>query len=456
MGAVDTSDPPSSEEIQDLNGLLLENATNISNALLLQRAIVGGVPSSAGAIAESNAPKKNESIRKSRSEHTGIDHMALNHFLAISSSATSGTSNNNNANGNAVNSQSNANWNITSPYAAISNDSASSNPNPFSAISARRNTYQEGMGQSSSRRGTVIETPQIGAYQSNEPAPLLFRRTFASSGPNRREARAEARRNTLLAMARERRLSNCGGRFDGENLSSSDSSSTDDDCWLRPNDSSNDNDHDISHSNIDNQERQHHSNTGESTAQTASPAASSTTTSSSSLNTNRRRDDLYDANNGADDSVDPRNDHPSIETNFYNPTSTHNQSLRDLIRASVQHGGLGSELLQAILVSDEVIEAHHMHTIDHSRDDHHPRNYQSSSLCMHCSTQFGDEEDVENLVPFLRERLTTMEDLMKEQDEENRDVFGRYRRRERTLVALVFVLVAFIIVLIIAFTSGFQ
>mmetsp|Transcript_11394 Transcript_11394/g.24706 ORF Transcript_11394/g.24706 Transcript_11394/m.24706 type:complete len:1021 (-) Transcript_11394:167-3229(-) len=461
MGAADTSAPPSSEEIQDLNGLLLENATNISNALLLQRAlyILGGVPSSAGANAEFNTLNNNESIRKSRSEHTGIDQMALNHFLAISSSATSGTSNNNNANvnANAANSQSSANWSIISPYAATSNDNASSNPrgssftNPFSAISARRNTYQEGMGQSSSRRGTAIETPQIGAYQSNEPAPLLFRRTFASSGPNRREARAEARRNTLQVLARERRLGSCGGRFDGENLSSS-GSSTDDDCWLRPNDSSNDNVHDISHSNIDNHERQHRSNTGEIAAQTASPAASSTTTSLSSLNTNRRHDGLSDANNGDNDSVD----HPSIETNLCNPTLTHNQSLGDLLRASVQHGGVGSELLQAILVSDEIIEADHVHTVDHSRDDHRPRNYQSSSLCMHCSTQFGDEEDVENLVPFLRERITKMEDLMKEQEEENRHVFGRYRRRERTLVALVFVLMALIIVLIIAFTSGFR
>ena len=48
-------------------------------------------------------------------------------------------------------------------------------------------------------------TPQVGAFQCNEPAPLLFTRAFSASSTGRgRERRAEARRHSLAVLEAER------------------------------------------------------------------------------------------------------------------------------------------------------------------------------------------------------------------------------------------------------------
>eukprot|EP00984_Skeletonema_dohrnii_P017323 scaffold7864_cov122-Skeletonema_dohrnii-CCMP3373.AAC.13 len=192
------SSPPT--ELSDLNSLLLENATNINNAVLLQRALYalrihrGSLMDGNNAIDTSNnnsnvngdasdQPTSLSRSRFSRSEHSGLDHLALNHLLTLSSSVrSSGTA------GSGSGRNSNSTWR-TAAQAAAASLTRSQPPSP----SASTDDVQ--------RRHTLLET-QPGAYSDPNPAPLLFRRTFAN--PNRRESRQAARRNTLDALHSQR------------------------------------------------------------------------------------------------------------------------------------------------------------------------------------------------------------------------------------------------------------
>jgi len=453
------------EETQELNELLLENATNISNALLLQRALYtlrihnnnsSNHPGGDGAntAAEWNALNAEGTIpRRAHSEHTGIDRMALNHFLTLSSSATnSAPSNDNNFSATTNSSQSNNDWNTPS---------SNSNNNPFSAITSRRNTYQEGQGESN--RTSSAPPPQIGAHQSNEPAPLLFRRTFTSTAPNRREARVEARRHTLQTLARER------SRSSSEAAVSSNSSSDRSRVLVNDvnfNDSSDcstgGTHHRIRHSNSLN----YNNNDDTTITPSSSVATSGDTRDADSYNgspNSGRNNGLVASCRSAMSSPHPQNLAPSSimmtttgeeadhdnyqndDSTYHhdynnNPTVSHHQSLRDLLRASVRHQSFrnSKRLLHAILVSDEIVEADHVETIFHNDND--------TATLNNALPRYGDAE---NLVPSLQERLVMMEDLLGEQDEEQRHVLGRYRRREKILVVLMVLSVMIIIVLII-------
>jgi len=74
--------------------------------------------------------------------------------------------------------------------------------------SEKHPTFQEGptLQQQPQEQPRQPSMPQIGAYQSNKPVPLLIRRRRFKSAEqqNRQESRAEARRWTLDQFARER------------------------------------------------------------------------------------------------------------------------------------------------------------------------------------------------------------------------------------------------------------
>ena len=506
----------SSSQAEELNELLLENATSISNALLLQRALYSlGIHASdtrpAGAVTGNDGGNSasrtssngsqggasmnvgdnpNATIPRAHSEHTGINRMALNHLRqTLSGSGTTPTRRESPSTNTNITSSSpppesnNAQWNTFSSATASNNSSNSSNP--FTAMfNRRRFTYQEGAEPAQ----TVASPPQIGAYHSNEPAPLLFRRTFNANAPNRRASRAEARRNTLETLAMEdtarevsasaaTRNRSCPATmfetdiFDDDNSSSSSedgtyarSPSLTDQANVRNSSST----IVVSNTTLASPPTTTSSNsnnvspTGQSAGLTSSsyqgssfrPASiaptqtsnrprvgsqlSSTTTNRSSLisSTNTRESIRSIGWNDLEEQLSNTNlnesDGTPTNNNNSNSSELSRQGLRSYLMASVRRQSYNSRrMIQAILVSDEIVEA-----IDCSTHENNNNN--------DVEMEGGEEQQSE-----IQARLAMMEELLEEQDEEQRRILERYYQRERILIVLVTVSVAVIIALVV-------
>ena len=370
-------------ELNDLNTLLLENATNINHAVLLQRALYalrihrGSLMDDNNVVDTSNNNNVDTTERQtnylSRSVNSGLDHLALNHLLTLSPSVSSSGI-------NMSGSSRSSGWRI-----AAQNAAASLRNQPSSSLSS-----SEGQ-----RRHTDLE-PQIGAYHQNEPAPLLFRRTFAN--PNRRVIREEARRATMDAL-------NGQGMSDENNDESTGSvgqQTPQQLLYQSPNELSN--------------------NEGSETAE-SSPT-----------------DDCHDIENSI-----------TAQVTAYNPDDTYNRrSLGTLIESNQSqqsHQSASSimstprnalltaqnsfrrrslrarQMIQAVLVSDEVVEAVEAEHI------------LCGEGCLH---------------PNDSERMDMMEELLEEKEEEARMIEERYKRREVGWMIVVIMLVIVIGVLIVA------
>ncbi|KAL9184840.1 hypothetical protein ACHAXT_002617 [Thalassiosira profunda] len=415
------------EEAEELNELLLENATNISNALLLQRALYtlrirnnSGVGSG---IMEPNdfpgveATRNNSGgLPRAHSEHTGIDRLAVNTLLGLTSSGNSGP-----GNANATNAASSFNAGRNTGRPSVGR--RSSFRNPFQALvragrQNRRNTYQEGGEE------RAASAPQVGAYQSNEPAPLLFRRTFQSGRLSRREQRVEARRHTLQTIAQEREME-ATARPNPLNLdlnifdSSSSSSEGDGD---------------------DNNDPERPAIAG-ATAQVAPPSPPDDPLTDSLRESTATRDGrrhslrvLADSLRNFGGSSRPREFVSSTNTDDHD-SSRSRLDFRHMLRASVQRQSVNSKrLLQAILVSDEIVEADHIETID--------------------DTVASFRMEAAELVPSLQMRVAEMECALEEQEAQQRRILRRYKRREAIWLTLVVLSAVAIIVLIIVIAVG--
>ena len=110
---------------------------------------------------------------------------------------------------------------------------------------------------------------------------------------------------------------------------------------------------------------------------------------------------------------------------YYNNTST---NFRSMLRAQVHRQSLNSKrMLQAVLVSDEIVEADHIGTT-HSNISQY---------------------DIE-MVPTLQDRLEMMEELLDEQEEEQQKIIEGFRTREkRWIIALIFAVVAMVVLVIL-------
>lgn len=96
-------------------------------------------------------------------------------------------------------------------------------------------------------------------------------------------------------------------------------------------------------------------------------------------------------------------------------------------------------MLHAVLVSDEIVEADHIETIN------------DTGIGNSLRTQYDVE--MAEMVPTLQERLAMMEGLLEERDEEQHKVLQRYKRRERiwwTLLVLSVIIIVVLIILIVA------
>lgn len=97
-------------------------------------------------------------------------------------------------------------------------------------------------------------------------------------------------------------------------------------------------------------------------------------------------------------------------------------------------------MLHAVLVSDEIVEADHIETINND-----------TGIGNSLQTQYDVE--MAEMVPTLQERLAMMEGLLEERDEEQHKVLQRYKRRERvwwTLLVLSVIIIVVLIILIVA------
>lgn len=394
-------------ELSDLNALLLENATNINNAVLLQRALYalrihrGSLidsnnvidPSSNNINSNSSSANSDESDRRtifsrfSRSEHSGLDQLALNHLITMSTSMrSSGTGGTNSLR--------------TAAQAAADSISQSQPPSPSSSDHVLQ------------RRHTDLGS-QVGAYHQNEPAPLLFRRTFGN--PHRREQREASRRSTMDAL-HSQRMSNAT-------------------------------DSTISLGHQQDQQVQQHENQQQ--------------------RQHRRISSLDSAGGGADSNFDHSSNNEEFADTLQNPRS-HTDSLDDGItarvtpcnaeegydrrhlgtliestqsqqstsslvsnprtalltaQASVRRQSLRAlQMIQAVLVSDEVIEP--------VEAEHIP----DGDVC---------------LSPNEVDGMDMLEELLEEKEEEVRMIQDRYRRRERIWMVAVVILIVVVVALVV-------
>ena len=387
----------------DLNAILLENATNINNAVLLQRALyalrihrgslTGGnnaIDASSNVIGDASGdrttsstsddqnPSRSNSLLciRSRSEHSGLDQLALNHFLTLSSSVrssgTAGSGSNNNST-----------WGGAAQAAAASLAGNDQPPSPFSSI----------VGQ---QRHSDLVTPQVGAYHQNEPAPLLFRRTFAH--PNRRENRQATRRATLDILQRQRMSNATDGSSVGE----------EEEQQYQPhyqNDGSLEVDL-VGSLNSDHQSNNEQSeNMDEEFANSLqySPTHHHTAADNSSITAQ------VTPYNPDDEGYNRRLLGTLLEsTQSQQSTSSMNSNPRNILltaQASVRRQSLRArQMIHAVLVSDEVVQA--------VEAEHIPN---------------GDRI----VFPNDLEQMDMMEELLEEKEEEVRMTEERYRRREQ-------------------------
>lgn len=257
------------------------------------------------------------------------------------------------------------------------------------------------------RRHTEADAQQPGAYHLNEPAPLLFRRTFAH--PNRRQNRADQRRSTMDSLNLERasqleRTSQHSGsstpqqqRHQRNRTSSLDSGSG------SLNSSHPSNLHDAS--------SEHNIDEG----------FFANTLQYSPTSNNSAADTYITAQvtpyNPPDDGYNRRHLGTLLESNqSQQSNSSISSNPRNLLltaQASVRRQSLRArQMIQAVLVSDEIVEADRIH----------------------------DDGDDENMI-FPR--------LLEEKEEEVRVMEERYRRRERVWMVAVTILVLAVIALIV-------
>ena len=406
------SPPPT--ELSDLNSLLLENATNINNAVLLQRALYalrihrGSLMDGSNAIDTSNnnnnvngdasdQPTSLSRSRFSRSEHSGLDHLALNHLLTLSSSVrSSGTEAGSGSGGR----NSNSTWR-TAAQAAAASLTRSQPPSP----SASTDDVQ--------RRHTLLGT-QPGAYSDPNPAPLLFRRTFAN--PNRRESRQAARRNTLDAL-HSQRTSNAttdSGSSVGQHQQQQDQQNQPELQHRRtssldsgPNSAANND----SSQNMD----EEFANTLQYPPSHNDAPENSITAQVTPYNPdesyNRRHLGTLLESTQSQQSTSSINTHTDRRALFGAQSSVRRQSRRAL------------QMIQAVLVSDEIVEAVEAEHIPNGEDGF--------------------------LFPNDLERMDMMEELLEEKEEEARMIEDRYRRRERVWMVVVTVLVVVVVALVV-------
>jgi hypothetical protein len=415
---------PSPSELSDLNALLLENATNINNAVLLQRALyalrihrgsltgavnddgidttindgIGDASDRRTSVTsdDQNPSRSNSLLRtRSRSEHTGLDQLALNRLLTLSSSIrSSGTAG------------SGSGHNSTMGAAAHA-----------AAASLAGDHQPPSLGQ---RRHTDLDstTLQVGAYHLNEPAPLLFRRTFAH--PNRRETRQATRRATLDTL-RLQRMSNATdnssvGEQEQEHqrqqppqhqfISSLDSgpsaASNSDDNRL------NNEEHEIMDEEFANTLQYHYS-----------PSHNHATSEHSitARVTPYNPDDGYNRRHLGTllESTQSQQSSSSINSNPRSALLTAQAVVR---RQSLR----ARQMIQAVLVSDEIVEA--------VEAEHIP---------------YGDGI----IFPNDLEQMDMMEELLEEKEEEVRMMEDRYRRRERVWMVIVTMLIVVVVALIV-------
>ena len=114
--------------------------------------------------------------------------------------------------------------------------------------------------------------------------------------------------------------------------------------------------------------------------------------------------------------------------------ATNNESLHSYLMASVRRQSYNSKkMLQAILVSDEIVEADHIETTYHE---------DSSTDGMHGDIEMGESAS-------MQARLVMMEELLEENEEEQELILQRYEKRERIMKGLVSVSVVVIIALVV-------
>lgn len=408
--------PPT--ELSDLNSLLLENATNINNAVLLQRALYalrihrGSLMDGNNAIDTSSnnnnvngdasdQPTSLSRCRFSRSEHSGLDHLALNHLLTLSSSVrSSGTA------GSGSGRNSNSTWRTAAQAAAASLTRSSQPPSPPPAVSTAADNVQ--------RRHTLLGT-QPGAYCDPNPAPLLFRRTFAN--PNRRESRQAARRNTLDAL-NSQRTSNAttdSGSSVGYQQQQQDQQNQPQLQHRRtssldsgPSSAANNND---SENNMD----EEFANTLQYPPTHNDAPENSITAQVTPYNPdesyNRQHLGTLLESTQSQQSTSSINTHTDRRALFGAQSSFRRQSRRAL------------QMIQAVLVSDEIVEAVEAEHIPNGEDGF--------------------------LFPNDLERMDMMEELLEEKEEEARMIEDRYRRRERVWMVVVTVLVVVVVALVV-------
>jgi len=491
----------------ELNELLQENATNISNALLLQRALytlgihnsesnrnlVRGASGDDNSIQES-ATSNTASMPRAHSEHTGINRMAINHLLTLS--GTTPKKSTPPVINSSISSGSNAQWGTSIPPFNSSNTS-----NPSTTSQRRRFTYQEGP-EPPVRDEAAFQAQrrasQVGAYQSNEPAPLLFRRTFNASAPNRRATRDEARRNTLQALAMENaaeaaasttttRNHSCPASMFDSDVHTFDSGSSAGSYSRSDSLNSNDqqrNTHQIleeidetssvssTHLRSDSlnsreMERQRTVMTSNLTRTSSSvpsseaesyddtfcpvniapaPPGRSRVGSNISSSTNTQRSSMFSSTNTRGSirfaDLEEQPDQSPITATRPRGGSVgsdieatgNNASLRNYLMASVRRQSYNSKkMLQAILVSDEIVEADHIETTYH----------EDSTDGIHGDIEMGESQ------ASMQARLVMMEELLEENEEEQELILERYEKRERIMKGLVSVSVVVIIALVV-------
>mmetsp|Transcript_16587 Transcript_16587/g.27078 ORF Transcript_16587/g.27078 Transcript_16587/m.27078 type:complete len:1028 (+) Transcript_16587:56-3139(+) len=415
MEGIDYSDSQQQQEsspteLNDLNALLMENATNINNAVLLQRALYalrihrGSLMDNNTVIDTSNNSVNNsvnvdESDRRtsfsrfSRSEHSGLDQLALNHLISISSSMrSSGTG----GSGRTSSLR-------TAAQAAAASVSRSQPPSPSASIYAPQRRHTE-------------TYAQVGAHHQNEPAPLLFRRTFGN--PNRREQRRASRRATINALHSQRRSNTTDSGSSAGNQQ-------------------------------DQQAQQHQPQPDHRRISSLDSGAGSTTDSNSDHQSNSDESENMDeefantleyppSHNDAQENSIAARVTPYNADEGYNrrhlgtllESTQSQQSTSSLVsnprtalltaQASVRRQSLRAlQMIQAVLVSDEVIEP------------------------------VEAEQITASLFPHDLEGMDMLEELLEEKEEEVRMIEHRYRRRERVWMVAVAILVVAVIVLVV-------
>ena len=400
------------EQLGDLNELLLENATNINNAVLLQRALyalrihrgsLAAADGNANNVVDSSdhtaaasisvSPSRNNSfIRTSRSEHTGLDQLALDHFLntfsSVQSSATSRT----------------GSGGLGSPRPPSNTASINSS---WTAGTGNTIINNNQFSRAMERRHTEADAQQPGAYHLNEPAPLLFRRTFAH--PNRRQNRADQRRSTMDSLNLER-------ASQLERTSQHSGSSTPQQQRHQRNRTSS------LDSGSGSLNSSHPSNLHDASSEHNIDEGFFANTLQYSPTSNNSAADTYitaqvTPHNPPDDGYNRRHLGTLLESNqSQQSNSSISSNPRNLLltaQASVRRQSLRArQMIQAVLVSDEIVEADRIH----------------------------DDGGDENMI-FPR--------LLEEKEEEVRVMEERYRRRERVWMVAVTILVLAVIALIV-------